>query len=976
MLSTSAVALPQQEPGSIRGRVYDADFDAPLPGAQVLIVETDERVTTADEGNYVFGSMTPGTYTLVFSKESYVRRVVSDVVVGSGRLSEVDARLSGEFVDMEEFIVQDVLQLGGSSEAALLDLRFESPSLMDSISADLMSRAGASDAASALRLVPGATVADGKSAVIRGLPDRYVSSQLNGVRVPTADEDKRAVELDQFPAAVIDSIRVSKTFTPDQQGDASGGAVDVRLEGIPDENRIQLKAGTSYNTQVTGRDDFLTYEGGGVGFLGLDDGGRDQQLGSLGGNWEGAAGTTRDDAPVDSKWALSFSKTGVLDNGARVGGFVSLYYERDSSFYDDGTNDSLWVTVSDPDQLVPETIQGAVGSDFKTALFDITKGEQSVQWGGLATFGLETERNALSLTTLYTHIAEDKATLAVDTRGKEYFFPGYDPDDPNSDGNQNRGVAPYIRTETLEYTERTTGTMQLHGEHRLPYEGFAVGEVLSFLEPELDWTASRSFADLDQPDKRQFGELWLAESFHPLFGPIPQVHQPYKPGANFNFGNFQRIWKTIEEDSRQFAVDLKLPFEREEDVEGYLKLGWFDDSVDRKFDQDTFSNFGDSADGPSTPFDDFWSETFPNEDHPILESLMDIDYDGELGVSAVYGMVDFPIVSSLHLVGGARYEHTAIGIVNDPESQAVWYPPGTISQTQIQPGDTDVDFSQYDVLPSIGLVYEPVEGVTLRASYSETVAKQTFKELTPIIQQEFVGGPVFIGNPALEMSALKNYDLRVDWEPYEGALLSASYFDKEVDKPIEYVQRLTDFTFTTPVNYPSGELSGFEFEVRQRLGEISEVLDGVALGANATFIESEVQLTQDEIDDFMGFDPGLTSRDMTNAPDHLYNLYVTYEMPNIDSQIAVFYTVEGDRLVAGAGSALGNFVPNVYEKEYGTLNASFSRRFGEHLKLDLQAKNLTNPTIEEVYRSSFTDEARRSSYSKGVEFSVSLSVLY
>jgi hypothetical protein len=88
-------------------------------------------------------------------------------------------------------------------EIGLLNLRMESPSLMDSVSADVMSQAGASDAASALRLVSGATLEDGKYAVVRGLPDRYVNSQVNGVRLPTADEDKRAVQLDQFPAAMI-----------------------------------------------------------------------------------------------------------------------------------------------------------------------------------------------------------------------------------------------------------------------------------------------------------------------------------------------------------------------------------------------------------------------------------------------------------------------------------------------------------------------------------------------------------------------------------------------------------------------------------------------------------------------------------------------------------------------------------------------------------------------------------------------------
>ena len=60
---------------------------------------------------------------------------------------------------------------------------------MDSIGAELMSRAGAGYAASGLRLVAGASVSNGKFAVIRGLPNRYVSSQMNGVRLPTADED-------------------------------------------------------------------------------------------------------------------------------------------------------------------------------------------------------------------------------------------------------------------------------------------------------------------------------------------------------------------------------------------------------------------------------------------------------------------------------------------------------------------------------------------------------------------------------------------------------------------------------------------------------------------------------------------------------------------------------------------------------------------------------------------------------------------
>ncbi|MEO6595753.1 MAG: carboxypeptidase regulatory-like domain-containing protein, partial [Planctomycetota bacterium] len=289
-----------QQAGSLRGAVSDKDFAVPLPWAQVQIIETGEKVATNEQGNFVFSQVAPGKYTLVVGKEGYVRYVRSDVIVAAGKLTEVSVALAGDFAEMEEFIVRDVLQLGAGTELSLLDLRLESASLIDSIGQDLMSRAGASDAASALRLVAGASVQNGKSAVIRGLPDRYVSSQMNGVRLPTADEDKRAVELDQFPAEVISSVQVSKTFTPDQQGDASGGAVNVVLRGVPEEPFfVKWKLGTKHNTQVTGRNRFLTYQGGGVHAFGKSSSERAVQ--ELGENWDGSVGVSREEAPIDYK---------------------------------------------------------------------------------------------------------------------------------------------------------------------------------------------------------------------------------------------------------------------------------------------------------------------------------------------------------------------------------------------------------------------------------------------------------------------------------------------------------------------------------------------------------------------------------------------------------------------------------------------------------------------------------------------------
>lgn len=989
-LSALAIVAPAlaQEVGTIRGVVRDADFDAPVSNVQVLIRETGARVTGTESGNFVFTDVPTGAYTLVFSKDGYARETRTGVIVGDGRMTEVEVTLTGDFVEMEEFIAQDV-RIGGGSEAGLLRLRLQSPALLDSVGRDVISRSGASDAAAALRLVSGATVQDGRFAVVRGLPDRYVVSLLNGIRLPSADENTRAVELDLFPSAVLQSIQVSKTFTPDQQGDTSGGAVNILLRGIPEETILQFKSQVSWNTQAAGNNSFLTYEGGGLDTWGYGTSSRDIQTQNIGRNWTGAVGVSPGEAPLDYKWSFDAGGSTELADGVRIGGFSSLFYERDSLFYDDGVDNSYWVT--EPGEgLVPETSQGSPGEggDFKTSLFDVTRGSQSVQWGWLGTAGLETENHYLGVTFLYTRTAEDTAVLAEDTRGKDYFFPGYDPNDLSDPGNapDARFAAPYLRTETLAYTERTVQTLAFNGRHVMPFGDVGAADAFMIGRPEIDWSIATSLATLDEPDKRQFGSLSIPASLNPGFPPfVPPFELPtqqfgFKPDANFLLGNLQRTWKEIEEESSQFALNFTVPFTQWTESEGFFKFGNFYDRVDRTFNQDSFSNFNDQS-SFDAPFSEFWSAVFPSENHPITAGppFVDVDYKGEQRITAWYAMADMPVTSFFNVIGGVRWESTDIAIQNFPEEDATWFPPGAISQVALGPGDADVSISQHDALPAIGFVLQPLENVQFRGAYSETIARPIFKELTPIQQQEFLGGDIFIGNPDLQISSLKNYDLRLDFTPYESGLFSASWFYKDILNPIENVQRVATFTYTTPVNYPKGRLWGWEFEARQDLGAVWDGLSGLSLGANATIINSRVDLPSDEIAAFSapGIEAPMSSRDMTNAPEFLYNLFGTWESPLTGTQVGLFYTVKGDTLIAGAGQSDGNFIPSVYATEAGTLNFTLTQKIGEHIAITFQAKNLTNPRFEEVYRSEFIGaDVLRRSFRTGIDFSIGLTAAF
>ncbi len=992
--------------GGIRGMVYDSDFDAPLAAAEVMIAETGQKAVATDEGNFVFSEVKPGTYTVVISKDGYTRQVKADVVVSPGQMAEVNTSLSGDFEEMDEFVVQDV-QIGTGTEAALLDLRMESPALMDSISTELMSQAGAGDAAAALKLVAGATVQDGKYATIRGLPDRYVNSQMNRVRLPTADADKRAVQLDQFPSAIIESIQVTKTFTPDQQGDASGGAVNVVLKGIPQERVLKISGQTSWNTNVQDAgDDFLSYQGGGVDTWAKDDGGRDTPADL---SFTDPAGISPIGAPeFDYKGSLSLGDRWEFDDFT-IGAFGSFFYERDSSHYDDGVKDKYWI-VQGEEMLEPQNSGGwsindnPVGQDFTTSLFDVTRSTEEVKWGGLGALGFETEHHSLNFVYLYTRSAEDKVILAEDTRGKEYFFPGYDASDPEAPGNVDGTLdaAPYLRTETIEYTERTTKTFQLNGQHDLFDLDWGVDNLFTLLTPTLDWYFAKSSARMFQPDKKQFASMWKADSFEAGgFNPItftfdPDVIHPayfsqLNAGANINYGNYQRIWRDINEDSDQYSINLKLPFEQWSGDEGFIKIGLFDDQVERTYEQESLSNNSSGVASYEAAWREYWSQVFPdtNPDDLPLPSDTDVNYDGEQSISAWYYMMDLPLFTGFNLIGGVRYEDTDLSIVNTPDDfgsvpllrkfNGTW-----VAYTMTENDKGDVDYQQQDTLPMFSFHYEPVESITLRGTYAETVARQTFKELSPIVQQEYLGGDVFIGNPDLQMAAVKNYDLRFDWTPYDGGLVSFSFFHKDIQDTIEYVRGYSQSigSFTVPVNYPEGEIDGYEIEIRQKLGVFSEFLNGLSLGVNATLMDSEVTLPDDEYQRFLSASlaHAFKTRDMVNTPEHLFNIYATYDIESTGTNLGLFYTIRGDSLVSGAGVTDKegdlNIIPDIYETEYGTLNFSLSQKLGEIWKLKFQAKNLLNPKIESVYRDPVGGEKTHSSYTKGRDFSISLSASF
>lgn len=1029
LLTRSVMA---QNTGGIRGVVTDKEFDVPLSNASVWVAETGAKTETGPEGLFVFHELNPGTYTVIIGKEGYSRVVKTDVVVTPGAMANISAAVPGEYVDMAGLVVRP-LKLGGSMEIGLLNLRVESTSIMDGVGADFMSKAGSGCAAEAVQLVSGVTVQKGKYAVIRGLSDRFVNTQMNGIALPTADPDVRAVQLDLFPSALMESVRVYKTFTPDLPANTSGGSVDIITSGIPAGPVFEFGLGVSANSQATWNDDFLTSKDGGVDYFGTDEGPREKVLeagqveqGSRTprGGWfadptpeeeeryrlldqqtrsfSNTLGTSRKTAPIGHNWDLAYGDRKELNNDLAVGWLATATYKNDYSYFDDGKDRYQVGKVDLSGFEIPlESSETTIDPDQ----WDVEQGKETVRWGFSALGGFEKGDHSLTLFYLHTHHTEDEATIRLD---------------------DHTNPATYWHNQSLIYTERTLDSFQVQGENLLSF--VPEGKLRAFVwqDPKITWSFAKNKAVQDQPDRRFFLSSYTPETG--MWG------DPRKPES----GWAQRSWRKIIEKNKVWDVDLVWPFSLNEH-EGEIKTGASINDTERTYEQDSFLyegpwGLGAFAVSPfetyqSGSFEDLWTDIFlsperlgypepygqglefsdeidgtdwqSNEHNWVISgSTEDVDYQGEMTIKAGYAMGRLPISSWLTVIGGVRWEDTkmstdvdasdgndpaakVLNVREDPERPMFQAAQDIEGMTLDRLANASID--QMDVLPSLGLTVEPSEDVKLRAVWSKTIGRPTFKEITPVVQQDYVGGPQFAGNPDLQISSLKNYDLRLEWLPGHGRVYSVSGFYKDISDPIDYAMRPAagSMPFIIPFNFEKGEVLGVELEIRENLGICSEWLEHFSVGCNFTWLDATVEVPERDVKKisewivFAGKNPGdydIDERRMKNQPEYIANVYVMYDNDKTGTSVGLFWNRKGETLVAGEDGNGSHYIPNLVEKPYDSLNFSFSQRLWRDWKLSLKVENILNPDIEEVWQSEYiSKEGLASSHEEGVTFLLGLS---
>ncbi|MPY86362.1 MAG: TonB-dependent receptor [Luteitalea sp.] len=864
----------------VAGQVLDSQNAVPLPGVTVELVNSEIVAYTDVDGKYVL-DVPAGTHEVKVTLDGYKEQVLR-VNADAGAPVDVDVSLTMAGFTEQVTVTADVVEGSASSAATLLTERRRAPVISDNLGSTEMRQNADSNAAAGMQRVTGLSVVDNQYVFVRGLGERYSTTTLNGATLPTTEPDRRVVPLDLFPAGLIDSVRVTKSYSPDQPGDFAGGVVEIQPLRLPPRPVLDASFTIGFNSQTVGETG-LGYPGGGRDFLGYGKGARALPAGfptekvTRGGIFTPEVGFPREDLePIGESLANTWE---ARPRDSRPEQSYNLVYG--SRFGRLGVVASL--TQAYEEQFSADELQRffRVGEDDELSVFSDYAFQTSTlnaRTGAVGNVAWEfSPSHRLGVNNFYTHTGRDETRI----------YEGF-----NSDINTE------VRDTRLFWTEEALLTNQVTGEHYL--QGLANSRV--------DWRVAYARADRDEPDLRQTlyelqgGEFVLADESQSGFRMFSTLDDQSVDLA-LNWSIYTTTWA-----SQPMMIKFGPSFiRRERDFESrrfrFIPLVTFD--ADRALSPEQL--FTPANIGPDTSFE-LREETRPTD-----------AYGADQDIYGGYAMVDVPLSNQFRLVGGARVERFN-------QTVDTFDPFSFVTNPEIIRAEIETT----DVLPSANLIYATTPSSNLRIGFSQTVNRPEFRELAPFEFTDVVGGRAVVGNPNLERALIRNVDVRWEWFPGAEEVVAASVFLKQFEDPIERIVEATAQLRTSYTNADSARNVGIELEGRKAL------TPWLVAGANYTFVDSEIELTAAARQVQTSL-----SRPLAGTSRHLFNALGELRFAE-RSSVRVLYNFFGDR-IADVGS---EGLPDIIQAGRGGLDLVFSHQLAGRLNLRVSGVNLIDDPFE------------------------------
>lgn len=919
LLLVSAVPVASQNGTSVSriiGHVVDAGSGRPLVSAQVYVNDGAGGGTLSDlDGRYVLEHVPSGVVSVTVTLIGYRSKTVTGVEVIEGRATALDLTLESQALLVQGITVSAERERG--SQAFLLDARRTSTSLVEAVGSVEIGRRPDSDAAEIAKRLTGVTVSEGKYVFVRGLGERYSQTSLNGSSLPSPEPEREVVPLDLFPSGFLQSLQTQKSYTPDLPADFSGGSVKIETRDFPNERVLRVGMGTSVNTASQFNDGYLSYVGGGRDWTGLDDGTRGQPatLEEILGSVDSGERLPSDPGQLiaianalKESGAAFVPTTGTTplnrDFNASIGGRTGLFGDGELGYFVAGTyGDRYSLRTGEVERKWRvSAFNPEVPENLRTPNVDyeFTRGVRNVSWGSIA--NLTVKLNPEQKVSLRT-----TASLSADDEARSYI------------GDNREDIGGTVRSDRLRFVSRLMLWGQLSGEHA------TIGDS------RLEWRATVARAQRDEPLLRE--SVYLEDDGEFFLHPIGES------GRYF--------WSDMADQDMSLAADWSLPVPFLGD-DAFVKVGAeartrSRDFAARRLNWDFIGSTIEDLDSALRE-----ATIVPNARRRGEFAIEDVVEPGDLydaGDSrhAGYILFDVRITERIQAIVGSRFEAYDLGLNSR--------------------GNTLREIDQLDVAPSVNLIVTPREDLKVRLAGSRTVDRPEFREMAPFQFTEATSLRQLYGNPDLVPASITSGDLRVDWFPGPGEMLSIGGFYKSLTDPIEQVFIAAASTAYSFQNAKEASVLGLELEARVGLGRFMRSLAPFSLQTNYSLIGSEVAVRSGE----GGFNPTNESRPLEGQAAYVFNAGLNYA-DEAGIEAGLFLNRFGDRLIAAGGSG----IPDLFEKARNQLDAVFGLPLPRGGTAKIKGTNLLDADYGFEQEANGITHVQRL-YSTGRTFSVGLS---
>ena len=420
-----------------------------------------------------------------------------------------------------------------------------------------------------------------------------------------------------------------------------------------------------------------------------------------------------------------------------------------------------------------------------------------------------------------------------------------------------------------------------------------------------------------------------------------------------NTGKNQTQFSSVDDNDFNIGLDVSIPLELETmDIQLKAGIDYRDNNRDAEVRSFRFSPAGGPL--PEEALSQrvdyiFADQNFDPNRLLVIEntaSSSPAGYEGILETSAAYVSMDALLSEQVRLSAGVRQENG---------KQEINTYDLFLGKDSVIEKTLDEDYA----LPAFTLTYLPdgSENLQIRLGVSKTIARPTFRELSPTLFIDPDTDRVVAGSLFLENSEIDNLDLRAEYYFDLNQFLTLGVFYKEIDKPIEEtVNEIGDLIVTTYQNVPKAELSGFEFEYERIFDGFESTWASTKefmVKVNYTFTDSEIIVASG--DTYLNSNGVVTDaasllangRDprLQGQAENIFNLQFGYDDYSVNSQATVIVNYVDDRVRARGLDVL----PDVIEQIPTTIDFVYSREMeldSSMLKISLEVRNLLNEEYE------------------------------